>query len=97
MGGAKRGAKTYKIKTIGDLLMVPEDRLDACLAELAPHIRAMKRNGMRPKMLGPVTWIDDGEANVSARWTSPLLARLTGMGDPARFVADDVDDGGAAS
>lgn len=67
--------QTYRIRRIGDLLALPEDRIGPCLAELAEHLRAMRRVGRQPRDLPLIDWTDDGDSSVTARWYgSPMDA-----------------------
>lgn len=65
-------AQSYEIRTLDDFLKVPDDRLDACLAEFADAIRIQRRIQSTFDSIGAVeifgksfTWIDDGKNNMS--------------------------------
>lgn len=71
-------APTYKIKSITDLLAVPEDRLAECLRELPAWLAALRAFHALHQQLGrqafklPDTyeWIDDGKGELTIRGTA---------------------------
>jgi len=58
----------YRIRTIGDLLQVPIDRLETCLAELRLalelHHFAFGEDA-HPNTLDVIEWTDDGAKHVT--------------------------------
>ncbi len=64
--------KTYEIRTVDDLLAVPDERLEACLIDLAAYVRIVRTSVQLgedvarlldiPGLCGPgrFVWIDDG-------------------------------------
>lgn len=61
---------TYRIQTIGDLLMVPADRLHDCLRDIEYGINLIvlvHGDDAKPDLLPYVDWTDDGSRNVDLR------------------------------
>ena len=66
--------KQYTIRTVGDFVAVPEDRVAACLAEFAEFLTLAREVSELTRAAGGVvvhcefpeyTWIDDGRRDVS--------------------------------
>lgn len=59
----------YEIKAITDLLAVPEDKIDACLADLRQWIDFARETAEIREMFGAITesfvWVDDGVCGIS--------------------------------
>lgn len=64
--------KSYKIRTLADLLEVPADRLDDCLREIGDGIKDIQtqsklvREGWKASG-GASTWVDNGIRQSSVR------------------------------
>lgn len=60
----------YQIKAITDLLAIPEDKVDACLADLKQWIEFARATAGLRALLGATTesfiWVDDGAVGISA-------------------------------
>ncbi len=62
----------YKITKVEDFLKVPEDRLEACLAEFPTFLAAAKpavelaeAMNVRDSLEAAYVWIDDGKTDVT--------------------------------
>lgn len=64
-------SETYEIKTIGDFLKIPSDRISICLKEMAEHLPVVRANlemlGIEPtgKEINVFTWVDDGKKDLT--------------------------------
>lgn len=86
---------TYRLKYIADLLDVPDDRLDACLAELRELMPIMRQqmSGFAAVARSAVEctgleWVDDGAGDVTTRFatgeTHLATVKLEGALKPER-------------
>lgn len=90
--------KSYRLKHFLDITEIPDDRLDAFIAELPNMVKLMR--GLRDKMsinifgfkiklaeIEPITWIDDGQHHTSV---VILDADNSVSGAPVRINPDAV-------
>ncbi|WP_414488429.1 hypothetical protein [Stenotrophomonas maltophilia] len=82
-------ADTYRIEKIGDLLLIPLDRLPAFIGELETGIEMVHfvhGSAARPELLPTITWVDDGEHSTEVRHQD---------GSYLRVEVRENDDGGS--
>ncbi|HHC8921397.1 TPA: hypothetical protein ACN3MR_002865 [Stenotrophomonas maltophilia] len=63
-------ADTYRIEKIGDLLLIPPDRLSAFIEELETGIEMVHfvhGSATSPELLPAITWVDDGKHSTEVR------------------------------
>ncbi|MDZ5788538.1 hypothetical protein U4I37_20065 [Stenotrophomonas maltophilia] len=61
---------SYRIEKIGDLLLIPLDRLPAFIEELETGIEMVHfvhGSAARPELLPAITWVDDGRHSTEVR------------------------------
>lgn len=84
-------SKEYKIETVNDFLMLPVDKIDACLSEFATALERtieMKAEAEElARLLGGLvftneitmpsfTWIDDGKTDQTYKITVSVTAKV---------------------
>jgi hypothetical protein len=60
----------YEIKSLVDFNKIPQDRLDACLAEFKVWLGIANLATIAGAIASGFTWIDDGETNISINLTA---------------------------
>lgn len=75
---SKADGKRYEIRTVADFYQVPDESLEACLADFAAHlliskaVMATARDGVRHLNPDVFMWIDDGQHNVNVTITTQV-------------------------
>ncbi|PSD28036.1 hypothetical protein C7E18_04790 [Stenotrophomonas maltophilia] len=72
-------ADTYRIEKIGDLLLIPLDRLSAFIEELETGVEMVHfihGSAARPELMPSITWVDDGKQSTEVRHQDGSFLRV---------------------